>query len=254
MTNANASGTAVMDEGSAIPFLDEMVCHGFSAEDIDADNWARFTMLSKVPDNMPVEHALRNRMLMEGYDITNAGVWLLAKEPGKFSPFAGVSCSLFMGTTKTRVLDSASFHGDILSMIDDAMCWVLSKINVAYIIESVQREERPELPMGAVREAVVNALVHRDYGLPGNVEINLHHDRLEIASPGRPIYGMTVADMSTGSLSRNGLLHRVLAQMRVVKKIAGGMRYMRESCREYGVDEPRITASESSVVVTFPRS
>ena len=94
--------------------------------------------------------------------ITNAGAWLLAKNIRKFHASAHLSCALFQGTTKTEILDRRDFPGDMYSMIEGAMTWVRSKINVRYIITgSVNREERPELPLDAIREAVVNAVAHR---------------------------------------------------------------------------------------------
>ena len=84
-------------------------------------------------------------------------------------PAAHVSCALFMGTEKGRILDRRDFHRDIPAMIDDAVMWMLTKINVEFIIEHVQREERPELPEEALREAVANAVAHRDYRPTANV-------------------------------------------------------------------------------------
>ena len=109
------------------------------------------------------------RMILRAVDllvgdgwITNAGAWLLAKNIRKFHASAHLSCALFQGTTKTEILDRRDFPGDMYSMIEGAMTWVRSKINVRYIITgSVNREERPELPLDAIREAVVNAVAHR---------------------------------------------------------------------------------------------
>ena len=70
------------------------------------------------------------------------------------------------------------------AIIDDVMVYLLSKINVEYIIKHVKRDERPELPEEALREAVVNALAHRDYRSTANVQVYIFKDRVEIVSPG----------------------------------------------------------------------
>ena len=96
--------------------------------------------------------------------ITNAGAWLLARDIRKFHASAHLSCALFQGTTKTRILDRRDFASDVYSMIEGAMTWVRSKVNVHYVITgSVKRRERPELPMDAVRsQAVAGHRMDRD--------------------------------------------------------------------------------------------
>lgn len=134
------------------------------------------------------------------------------------------------------------------------VAWVRSKINVAYIIRGrVQREERPELPMDAVREALVNAVAHRDYRSSASVHLYLFKDRLEVVSPGGLPAGMTEADLGTKSVPRNRLLFRLLHRMDAVEEIGSGIRRIRELCREYGVAEPTIETSEHWVTTTFRR-
>ena len=138
--------------------FDGKPCVDFSMEnDLDDEAWARFCDRAKVPDAMDRMVALRNLRLLDGEDrMTHAGAWLLARDIRRFTTAAHVSCALFMGTEKVRILDRRDFHRDIPSMIDDAVTWMLTKINVEFIIEHVQREERPELPEEALREAVAN--------------------------------------------------------------------------------------------------
>ena len=145
-----------------------------------------------------------------------------------------------MGTDKVRILDRRGFHGDVYSMIDDAVTYILSKINVAYIIKHVKREERPELPEEALREAVVNALAHRDYRSTANVQVYIFKDRVEIVSPGGLPAGMTEADLGVKSIPRNPLLFSVLHRMEAVENIGSGIKRIRTLCREYGVAEPKI--------------
>ena len=94
--------------------------------------------------------ALRNLHLIgtDGH-ITQAGAWLLTRDIRKFRVSGDVACALFMGTDKVRILDRRDFHSDVYSMIDEVVAWILSKINVEYIIKHVKREERPELAGGS---------------------------------------------------------------------------------------------------------
>ena len=135
--------------------------------------------------------------------MTHAGAWLLARDIRRFTTAAHVSSALFMGTEKVRILDRRDFHGDVPTMVDDAVAWILTKINVEFIIKHVRREERPELPEEALREAVANAVAHRDYRSTANVQIYVFKDRIEIVSPGGLPAGMTGADLGAKSMPRN---------------------------------------------------
>ena len=236
--------------------FDETACDKFSLErDLDVENWLLFRRRAKIPAEMEPTTALRNLHLIDEDDrMTHAGSWLLAHDIRKFNTSADVACALFMGTDKVRILDKREFHGDIYSMIEDVMAWILSKINIEYIIKHVKREERPELPEEAIREAVVNALAHRDYRSSANVQIYLFTDRLEIVSPGGLPAGMTEADLGMKSIPRNPLLFGILHRMEAVEKIGSGILRIRSLCREHGVAEPLIEVSKSWVSTTFPRA
>ena len=236
--------------------FDEGPCRRFSLDDdLDGETWAAFQRRAKIPKNIEPETALANLDLLTGDgSITNAGAWLLARDIRRFHASAHLSCALFQGTTKTRILDRRDFPGDVYSMIEGAMTWVRSKVNVNYVITgSVKREERPELPMDAVREAVVNAVAHRDYRSTANVQVCLYHDRLEVVSPGGLPAGMTEAELGVKSVPRNPLLFGVLHRMDAVEHIGSGIRRIRDLCREWGVPTPTIDVSESWVTVTFRR-
>ena len=235
--------------------FDRKPCPDFSIEaDLDDETWTRFSRRAKIPEGMDRMAALRNLGLLDGEDrMTHAGAWLLARDVRRFTTSAHVSCALFMGTEKVRILDRRDFCGDMPTMVDDAVAWMLSKINVEFIIRHVRREERPELPEEALREAVANAVAHRDYRSTANVQIYVFKDRIEIVSPGGLPAGMTEADLGTKSLPRNPLLFGMLYRMDVVEQVGSGIRRIRDLCREHGVAAPLIDVSEHWVTVTFPR-
>ena len=235
--------------------FDRKFCPDFSLEnDLDDETWARFSRRAKVPESMDRMVALRNLGLVDSDDrMTHAGAWLLARDIRRFTTSAHVSCALFMGAEKVRILDRRDFHRDVPAMVDDAVAWILTKINVELVIRRVRREERPELPEEALREAVANAVAHRDYRSTANVQIYVFKDRIEIVSPGGLPAGMSEADLGVKSMPRNPLLFGMLYRMDVVENIGSGIRRIRDLCREHGVAEPVIDASEHWVTVTFPR-
>ena len=235
--------------------FDRKPCADFSIEhDLDDETWARFNRRAKIPEAMDRLVALRNLGLVDGDDrMTQAGAWLLARDVRRFTTSAHVSCALFLGTEKVRILDRRDFYNGVAAMVDDAVAWILTKINVEFIIKHVRREERPELPEEALREAVANAVAHRDYRSTANVQIYVFKDRIEIVSPGGLPAGMTEADLGAKSMPRNPLLFGMLYRMDVVENIGSGIKRIRDLCREHGVAEPHIDVSEHWVTVTFPR-
>ena len=234
--------------------FDETPCRNFSlTDDLNDDIWTVFRKRAKIPADMDVLTALENLHLLKGGQMTHAGAWLLAKDIRKFTISADVACALFLGTDKVRILDRRGFDGDIYSMIDDVVSYILSKINVGYIIRHVKREEQPELPEEALREAVVNALAHRDYRSNANVQVYIFKDRVEIVSPGGLPAGMTEADLGFKSIPRNPLLFGMLYRMDAVEHVGSGIKRIHNLCREHGAPEPRIEISEHWVTVVFPR-
>lgn len=113
--------------------FDETPCRTFSLErDIDDETWETFRRRAKVPEEMAPEVALGNLGLLgDDGTMTHAGAFLLARDIRRFLSSADLACALFMGTTKTTILDRRGFHRDVCTMVDDAVAWVRSKINVA---------------------------------------------------------------------------------------------------------------------------
>jgi len=234
--------------------FDETPCRRFSLQDdLTDDVWKLFSKRAKIPADMDTLTALGNLHLVKDGQMTHAGAWLLAKDIRKFTVSADVACALFIGTDKVRILDRRGFDTDVYSMIDEVIAYILSKINVEYVIKHVKREERPELPEEALREAVVNALVHRDYRSTANVQVYIFKDRVEVVSPGGLPAGMTEADLGVKSIPRNPLLFSILHRMEAVEHIGSGIKRIRNLCREYGVAKPLIQVSEHWFTVVFPR-
>ena len=236
--------------------FDKTPCPAFTIErDIDGEAWTRFTRRAKIPQSMDRIAALLNLGLIDArHHVTHAGAWLMARDIRTVTTSAHVSCALFLGRSKSRILDRRDFHRDIPSMIDDSAAWILSKINVGMVIRGMRREELPELPEEALREALANAVAHRDYRSPANVQVHVFKDRVEIVSPGGLPAGMTEADLGTKSVPRNPLLFGMLYRMDIVENIGSGIRRIHDLCREHGAPRPAIDVSDHWVTVTFPRA
>jgi len=116
------------------------------------------------------------------------------------------------------------------------------------------RDERLELPADALREALLNAIAHRDYRSTANVQVYIYHDRLEIITPGGLPAGMKEEDLGLRSMPRNPLLFSLFYRMNLVEQIGSSIKRIRELCVDYGVADPRFEVSANWVAVVFPRA
>jgi ATP-dependent DNA helicase RecG len=155
--------------------------------------------------------------------------------------------------TNVNILDRRDFSGDLYSIYEDCMAYMQSRLNTALIPNARGRDERLELPADALREALVNAIAHRDYRSTANVQVHIYHDRLEIITPGGLPAGMKAEDLGLRSVPRNPLLFSLFYRMNLVEKIGSGVQRIRDLCREYGVAKPKFEVSEHWVTVVFPR-
>lgn len=235
--------------------IDKEPCDSFSMEKhLDAEVWEQFIGRAKIPAAMHTILALRNLGLVDSEDrMTHAGAWLLAHDIRRFTGSGYISCTLFPGIDEAGGRLERNFHSSIPAMIDEVIAWILTRINVQLRIWQEEGEERPELPEEALREAIANAVAHRDYRSREHVRIQVFRDRLEIASPGGLPEGMTETDLGRKSVPRNPLLYGMLARMGMVGGIGSGIRRMGSLCRAYGVEEPRIEVSGNQVTTTFNR-
>ena len=186
--------------------------------------------------------------------MTYAGAWLLADDITRFTTQASVFCAVFQGSTKTHILDRREFNGNLYSIYQGVMGYLQAQLNSALIPNAQGRTERLELPESALREAVVNAIAHRDYRSTANVQVYIFQDRVEIVTPGGLPAGMREHDLGSRSVPRNPLLFSMLYRMKLVEQIGSGIRRIHDACMEHGVEDPVIQVSSDWVTITFPRS
>lgn len=200
--------------------------------------------------NMDVAEKAGGRLLFR-----NAGVLLFARDVRRFFSQAYVTCLLFKGSDRVHVLDRKDFAGGMVADIEDALRFVERNTRTAYRIERLQREEIPEYPMAALREAITNAVLHRDWFNEGaNVFVEVYGDRIEVVSPGGLPAGMRYADLGRKSVRRNPLVADLLHRIAFIEKAGTGIQRMRDAAREHGHPQPEITADGFFTVVFRPLS
>ncbi len=199
---------------------------------------------------------LFNTEIMVEDGITVSGILLFGRTPNRFLPQAGIDAAAFPGVDKEYAArERASLRGPMTPLLNDggeiveaglveqALAFVQRNTTVAGQLEpgGARREEITAYPREAVREAIVNALVHRDYLLSGtDIEITIYEDRMEIVSPGRLPNGITPTRMLTGCrAARNQLIKDVMRDYRYLEHSGMGVpRKIVRCMKEHNGTEP----------------
>ena len=152
-----------------------------------------------------------------------------------------IQCGLFKGKDRAYFVDRREFDGPIQNQVDAAYQYVLEKINMGMQIHGIYRQDVYELPTDSVREMIANAVAHRSYLEPGNIQVAIFDDRLEVTSPGMLLNNVSIKKMMEGySKPRNPAIANAFAYMKIIEKWGTGIPRIFCECREYGLPDPEL--------------
>jgi len=208
---------------------------------------------------------LVNTEIMTEEGVTVGGMLLFGKTPNRFLPHAGIDAVAYPGTEQdydaqertalrgpmTPLLNE---NGEVVEngLVEQALDFVHRNTRLAVELEGGRRMERPVYPPEALREAIVNALIHRDYLLTStDIELAIYSDRLEIISPGRLPNGITPARMRAGTrAARNQILKDVMRDYRYLEHMGMGIpRKIVKGMMEHNGTEPGLIEQDERFVV-----
>ena len=226
-------------------------------EDFDRQKYLAWLKMSGISGRPRTEDVLVNIEAAERAGgkliFRNAGVLFFAKNVRHFFPQAYITCLLARGADKVHILDRKDFDGGIVADIEDALRFVERNTRVAYRIERLRREEIPEYPMAALREAITNAVMHRDWFNDGaNVFVEIYGDRIEVSNPGGLPKGMLPSDLGHKSVRRNPLIADLLHRIEFIEKAGTGIKRMREEATKYGSAEPKFETTGFFTATFYP--
>jgi ATP-dependent DNA helicase RecG len=215
--------------------------------------------------DQPLETVLTQRRIVREVDgvlrPTLAGLLMFGKDPQGFEPQMVITYLQYFGTDEMemtprgeRFLDNRKFEGTIPEIVNNAVNYILANIRKSSLIERVWRRDIPEYPEAAVREAVVNAVAHRDYShfVRGSyIQIRLFADRLEVQSPGGLYGNVTEERLEVEQSTRNRLLMRLMEDVQLVENRGSGIRGMLNVMRQANLEPPRFEDKRTSFWVTF---
>jgi ATP-dependent DNA helicase RecG len=239
---------------------DEMVREDLPINERFNDSaYKRYIKLAKISEVLGKDAILKNLGCAKhvGHTLcfTNVGaLFFRINDEDILFRHAGIVCALFKGTDKAYVLDAKELNGDIVNNIDEAIVFLKKHLRMSFKIETVRRENILELPEDALREAIVNAVCHRDYFEKGaRVMVEIFDDRVDIVSPGSVCKGITNENFGSVSICRNSALASMLYRIGYIEQMGTGIIRMRNATREANVAEPLFDFS-GFFKATFKRS
>ncbi len=215
-------------------------------EDVDPAQVRRFLRVARVErrwevsDETSVDQVLRQLGLIQDGKLTVAAVLLFGRNPQRLLTQAMVRCARFKGTKEVHFLDMKVIQGSVVEQVEEVMAFVKRNIRMAAEIRGLRREEKWEYPLEGLREAVVNAICHRDYASTANVQIRVFDDRLEVWNPGELPEGMTVEDLRREheSKPRNKLIANAFFLIKYIEQFGTGIQRILDDCHAQQLPEP----------------
>ncbi len=201
------------------------------------------------------EQLLTNLRLAKDGHPTIAGVLLFGRDPQALLPYAQINAAQFPGTDVVDApADRKDLTGKLADQLEGAMRFLNIHLRVRHEIKGFEPERFPELPEEALRETLVNALMHRDYTIRGPIRLLVFQDRVEVHSPGKPPNTVDVETMRLGThVPRNPILLSHFAKLGYVTSLGTGVpRVIRLVSQAVG-KAPDIFIRDFEVMVSIPR-
>ena len=198
---------------------------------------------------------LKKLGLVSKNKITNAGYLCFAKNNTDIYQSI-VKAARFKGQSVVKFLDEKEFDGSIIHCVDQTMNFIKRHINTEFVITGKpERDEIWDYPLLALREAVINALIHRDYNDSGNIQIRIFDSSLEIWSPGILPKEINIKNifLENRSIPRNKKLVEIFHQINLVESWGTGFQRIVEECKKNGNKMPEFSEKAGAFVIAFKR-
>ena len=199
-------------------------------KDFDRESFRTFLRRAEVStkglssDDLLVNLGLARREGAKKLLVNNAGVLFFAKEPVRFLPQARVTCVLYQNPERVDILDRKDLQGGLFQNAEAAEVFLLNHLRVRYEIEGMRRVNHHEVPIKVLREGIVNALMHRDYGVyGGNVFIEIDPTKTVISNPGGLPAGLSPKEFGKKSVHRNPLIADLFYRTGGVERVGSGI-------------------------------
>jgi ATP-dependent DNA helicase RecG len=232
--------------------------HHGTVEDLDRSAIEDFFGIHKGTKKNSVDAILSSFSIVhEEHKIkypTVAGELLFGKHPGKYLPEAFIICSRFCGTTGRTALATQDCIGTLFEQFEMAYAFILKHLDRSFVIRGKKREERLEIPEIAIRETLLNAIVHRNYHIQAPIKVALYDNRIEIFSPGDFPGPINASNLLSGlTYIRNPGISRIFRQAKYIEKLGSGFHNLFYSYDNWKLKKPEVFEGENYIKCVLPR-
>jgi ATP-dependent DNA helicase RecG len=240
-------------------------CIGTTLKDVDLLHIHDFLDIAQTKGRLnfhgsrSVNSVLLNFRLLVDKIPSNAAILLFGKSPSIYTDKSRLHCLQFYGTLKQKPIAAQQvFEGTLFETIDSAVGFVSSRLSgsVGIAHTGAKAPVEPEIPHSVIRESIVNAVAHRDYGGNGFIQVIVFSDRIEIWNPGKLPSGLSPEKLREphGPIPRNPLIAEPLFRAGYSEKAGTGTTDMIADCRKAEIPEPDFRQNDSHFIVTLWRN
>jgi len=218
--------------------FDALTAYGCPAEDVDLSHLKK-AFKAQTGRNIGKTQLINMGLFQkeQGRQCPTNAALLLSESPAlkKFFPYAKIECARFKGTDRRIFLDQATIEGPIHENVEPCIAFIKKNIALGATIGEIYRKDRWEYPLEAIREALINAVIHRDYAILGSdIKVAIYDDMLEITSPGPLPDALSVEELGTGrSEIRNRVLAPIFKDLKLIEAWGSGIRKMHAELSNY---------------------
>ena len=243
--------------------FDSEILLNSSCDDVDLDaldmffNVLDYEPIEKIRDEKGLTKVLSTIRAGEYADgefrLNTAGALFFAKDISKFNLSHQVKMVRFFDDEGVKTFDKAEFNMSFLKLLKEAeLFFNKTLVNISQV-KGFKRETIHEYPYEAIREALVNALAHRDYTITtAAITFYIYNDRIEIKSPGRLVYPLTVEDLGENDpIHRNETICNIFSKTTYMEHVGTGIKRMKDAMRLNNLEEPEFIESEGFFKVIF---
>lgn len=233
--------------------FESLRAHDASPADLDWPAAAEYAMrLSGFEDLSPAEVLRVRGCLTADGQPTYAGLLLFGRHPQQQLPSAQILVARYPGRQMGDTFLRQVIDGPLPRQIAQAEAFVVDNMRHGAIMRGLQREEQSDYPREAVREAIVNAVAHRDYAIRGaEIQLFMFADRIEVRSPGKLPGHITLENILTERFSRNEVIVQVLSDLGFIERLGYGIDRMVGLMREAGLPEPAFEETDNGLKLTL---
>ncbi|MBA8667850.1 putative DNA binding domain-containing protein [Holosporaceae bacterium 'Namur'] len=169
------------------------------------------------------------------------GILLFGEDRLKYFPDAWIQAGCFHGEDKSHIVDSQEIKDHLPIAVEQIITFIQKHLLTSITIEDIRNKEVWSIPKVAIREGIINSIVHTDYSLGGSpIRVSIFNNRIEIENPGLLPIGLTVEDITSGiSKVRNRVIARVFQELHLIEKWGSGVQRMISSCVNAGLPAPK---------------